>query len=199
MFEFIVDIVSRGGYGGVFLLMLAENLFPPIPSELIMPFAGFVAARGDLNIVLVVLVGTAGSVVGAIPWYYAGRLLGLERCKQLADRFGRLFTMSSRDVGEASGWFLRHGPAVVFFGRLIPAIRTLISIPAGITRMRLLPFFAFSAVGSLLWTSLLACAGYVLQGQYAEVAEYLEPGSKIVVGVVLAVYVYRLVTYRPAR
>lgn len=195
MFDFIVDFVSQGGYLGVFLLMAAENIFPPIPSEMIMPLAGFVAARGELNIILVLLAGTAGSVIGALPWYYAGRLFGHERIRRIAGRHGRWFTVTPNEVDRALETFKRHGRKAVFFGRLVPAIRTLISVPAGVAHMPMIPFLAYSTAGSLIWTALLAAAGFVLQAQYTLVAEYLDPGSKIVVGLVLAVYLYRLVTH----
>ncbi len=197
MFNSIVDIVSQGGYLGIFLLMLAENVFPPIPSELIMPLAGFVAARGELDIVLVILAGTAGSVAGALPWYYAGALFGKERLKRMANRIGRLMTVSPADIDTASGWFERHEGMAVFFGRLIPAIRTLISVPAGIVRMPLLPFLAYSTIGSLIWTALLAVTGYLLQSQYEMVEQYVDPVSKGVVFLVIAVYVYRFIRFKP--
>lgn len=197
MFNSFVDIVSQGGYLGVFLLMLAENVFPPIPSELIMPLAGFVSARGDLNIVLVILAGTAGSVAGALPWYYAGALFGKDRLKRMANRYGRWLTVSSVDIDVASLWFARHGAAAVFFGRLIPAIRTLISVPAGIVNMPLLPFLAYSTIGSLIWTSLLAVTGYLLQSQYALVEKYVDPVSKGVLIAVIAIYVYRFIRFKP--
>jgi membrane protein DedA with SNARE-associated domain len=195
VFDFIVELVSRSGYLGVFLLMAAENIFPPIPSELIMPLAGFVAARGDLNVVLVLIAGTAGSVLGALPWYYAGRLFGRERMKRLASRHGRWVTVSPEDVDKALHLFERHGRKAVFFGRLVPAVRTLISVPAGIARMPILPFLAYSTAGSLIWTALLAIAGYILQAQYTLVADYLDLVSKVVVGLIVAAYLYRLVTH----
>lgn len=197
MFNSFVDIVSQGGYLGVFLLMLAENVFPPIPSELIMPLAGFVSARGDLNIVLVILAGTAGSVVGALPWYYAGALFGRDRLKRMANRYGRWLTVSSVDIDVASLWFARHGAAAVFFGRLIPAIRTLISVPAGIVNMPLLPFLVYSTIGSLIWTALLAVTGYLLQSQYELVEQYVDPVSKGVLIAVIAIYVYRFIRFKP--
>jgi membrane protein DedA with SNARE-associated domain len=197
LFDTIVEVVAQSGYIGIFLLMLAENVFPPIPSELIMPLAGFVAANGDLHIVLVVLFGTAGSVVGALPWYYAGMLFGRDRIKRIASKHGRWITVSPSDIDAASGWFERHDRAVVFFGRLIPAIRTLISVPAGIVRMPLLPFLAYSTIGSLIWTTLLAMAGYLLQSQYTAVEQYLDPVSKAVVILVVAVYIYRFVRFKP--
>lgn len=197
MFDSITDIVSQGGYLGIFLLMLAENVFPPIPSELIMPLAGFVAARGELDIVLVILSGTAGSVVGALPWYYAGALFGKDRLKWMASRMGRVMTVSPADIDTASGWFERHEGMAVFFGRLIPAIRTLISVPAGIVRMPMLPFLAYSTIGSLIWTTLLAVTGFLLESQYELVEEYVDPLSKGVVLAVVAVYVYRFVRFKP--
>lgn len=196
MFDKIVEVVSAFGYLGVFLLMLLENIFPPIPSELIMPLAGFVAARGDLNFIGVILVGTAGSVVGALPWYYAGAKLGQERMKRLAKRWGHWLTLSPEDVDKASDWFDRHGKGAVFFGRLIPAVRTLISVPAGIAGMSMTKFLIYSTLGSLIWTALLALAGFVLESQYEKVSQYLDPVSTGVVVLMVLYYLYRLIRQR---
>ncbi|UPQ82698.1 DedA family protein [Pseudomonas knackmussii] len=196
MFDKIVEVVSAFGYLGVFLLMLLENIFPPIPSELIMPLAGFVAARGDLNFIGVILVGTAGSVVGALPWYYAGAKLGQERMKRLAKRWGHWLTLSPEDVDKASNWFDRHGKGAVFFGRLIPAVRTLISVPAGIAGMSMTKFLIYSTLGSLIWTALLALAGFVLESQYEKVSQYLDPVSTGVVVLMVLYYLYRLIRQR---
>jgi len=196
MFDKIVEIVSALGYVGVFLLMLLENIFPPIPSELIMPLAGFVAARGDLNFIAVILVGTAGSVVGALPWYYAGAKLGQKRMKHFAERWGHWLTLSPEDVDKASEWFDRHGKGAVFFGRLIPAVRTLISVPAGIAGMSMTKFLIYSTLGSLIWTALLALAGYLLESQYQKVSEYLNPVSTAIVVLMVLYYLYRLIRQR---
>ncbi|MDX2354144.1 DedA family protein [Stutzerimonas xanthomarina] len=196
MFDKIVEIVSAFGYIGVFLLMLLENIFPPIPSELIMPLAGFVAARGDLNFIAVILVGTAGSVVGALPWYYAGAKLGQARMKRFAERWGHWLTLSPEDVDKASEWFDRHGKGAVFFGRLIPAVRTLISVPAGIAGMSMTKFLIYSTLGSLIWTALLALAGYLLESQYEKVSEYMNPISTGVVVLMVLYYLYRLIRQR---
>jgi membrane protein DedA with SNARE-associated domain len=192
MFETIVSVISRSGYIGIFILMFVENLFPPIPSELIMPFAGFAAARGDLNMTLVVITGTAGSVLGTLPWYYAAALLGADRLGRLADKHGRWITVSSADIEGASKRFARHGGSAVFFGRLVPAVRTVISVPAGLTKMPLVRFLIFSSAGSLIWTGLLAVSGYVLQSQYEKVARYVDPVSKTVIGIIVAIYLYRV-------
>ena len=196
MFDKIVEIVSALGYVGVFLLMLLENIFPPIPSELIMPLAGFVAARGDLNFIAVILVGTAGSVVGALPWYYAGAKLGQKRMKHFAERWGHWLTLSPEDVDKASEWFDRHGKGAVFFCRLIPAVRTLISVPAGIAGMSMTKFLIYSTLGSLIWTALLALAGYLLESQYQKVSEYLNPVSTAIVVLMVLYYLYRLIRQR---
>src|SRR5690606_15923961 len=124
-------VITELGYPGIVLLMLLEAVFPPIPSELIIPFAGYSAAQGALDPVLVVLSASLGSLLGMVPWYLAGRLFGLERCRWLADRYGRWLTVTSADIVRADGWFARYGGAVVLFGRLLPIIRTLISVPAG--------------------------------------------------------------------
>lgn len=195
MFETIVDIVSHGSYLGIFLLMFVENLFPPIPSELIMPLAGFAAARGELNLALTVIVGTLGSITGALPWYCAGAVLGQTRLKRLASRHGRWLTVSADDIDHAGLWFQRHGGGAVFFGRLIPAVRTLISVPAGIMKMPLLPFLLYSTAGSLIWTGMLAVAGFLLEKQYAAVADYMGLASKAVIAFIVAGYVYRLLRY----
>lgn len=196
MFDWMTGLVERSGYIGVLLLMLAENVFPPIPSELIMPLAGFTAAQGKLNLFFVVLAGTAGSLLGALVWYYVGRWLDTDRLKRLAARHGRWLTLSPDEIDRAHTWFGRHGAKAVFLGRLIPAVRSLISAPAGITRMPLAPFLAWTAFGTALWTVLLTGAGYLLQSQYGLVADYLNPLSNVVLGLLVVSYVYRVVTFR---
>jgi membrane protein DedA with SNARE-associated domain len=196
MFDWITGFVVRSGYVGVLLLMLAENVVPPIPSELIMPLAGFTAARGQLSLALVILAGTVGSLLGAVLWYYVGKRLGLERLKHLAARHGRWVTLSPDDVDRADGWFRRHGAKAVFFGRLIPTVRTLISVPAGIACMPLPAFLAWSVLGTSLWTALLAGAGYLLQSQYERVSDYLNPVSTVVVVLIIGWHLYRVATFR---
>ncbi|TWA65591.1 membrane protein DedA with SNARE-associated domain [Azospirillum baldaniorum] len=197
MFEWITDLVESGGYAGIALLMLLENVFPPIPSELIMPLAGFVAARGDLSLPLVVLAGTVGSVAGALVWYYAGLWLGSERLKRLAARHGRWLTVAPAQVDEATGWFRRHSGASVLIGRLIPAVRTLISVPAGIAGMSLVRFMVYSTIGTALWSLVLAGAGYLLEGQYDKVSGWMDPVAKLVIAVIAGWYAYRVATFRP--
>jgi membrane protein DedA with SNARE-associated domain len=197
MHDWIVSLIDRAGYAGVALLMVAENVFPPIPSELVMPLAGFTAARESLNLLLVVLAGTAGSVIGTFPWYFAGRWMGGSRLNRWAEHHGRWLTLTPADLEKAQAWFERHCGKAVLLGRLIPTVRTLISVPAGITRMALGRFLLLSAIGSLIWAGALAFAGHRLGQDYGKVAEYLGPVSNAVLGLVLATYLVRVVRWKP--
>ena len=197
MGDWITNLIERMGYVGIALLMFLENLFPPIPSELIMPLSGFTASRGNLNIVGVILAGTVGSVAGALFWYHVGRWVGDDRLKRWADRHGRWITMTARDVEKADRWFDRHCHWAVLIGRLIPTVRTLISIPAGIFEMSLRRFLIFSTVGTLIWSAALAGAGYALGSRYETVSRYLGPVSTGIVVLIAAVYLYRVATFKP--
>lgn len=199
MTEWIIQTIADWGYLGIFMVMLAESIFPPIPSELIIPFAGFAAASGDLNFFGVLAAATIGAVVGMLPWYYAGRLFGLQRVRRLADRFGRIMTLNAEEIDVAVGWFNRFGPIIVLFGRLMPLIRTLISIPAGLARMPLPVFLAASTTGALIWNIILTTAGYVLHEHYEVVETILDPLSYIVLGLVVLIYVVRLVLWKPSK
>jgi membrane protein DedA with SNARE-associated domain len=180
---------------GIALLMFAENVFPPIPSELIMPLAGFSAARGERNLLIVIIAGSIGSLLGALLWYYIGQKVGAERLERWARKHGRWLTLSPKEVEQACAWFNRHGGKAVFIGRLIPAVRTLISVPAGIARMPLASFLLYSAAGTILWTALLATAGYFLESQYEKVAHWMNPISNVVIGVIVLGYLYRVVRF----
>ncbi len=187
MLEWITNTMNSLGYVGIGLLMFLENLFPPIPSELIMPLAGFTVAQGKMQLAPVVVAGVVGTVLGALPWYYAGKLMGEERLKRLANRYGKWLGISAKDIGQAKSWFSKYGNIAVLFCRLVPGVRTLISIPAGMSSMPLVPFLFYSTLGTLLWVSLLTYTGYALGENYELVEEYLGPVSKIVlVGIFVA-------------
>ena len=173
MFDWITGLMERTGAPGVFLLMLAEQVFLLFPSELILPMAGFTAARGRTSFVLVVLAGTFGSVLGTLGWYYVGRWLGLERIRGFAARHGRWLVLSPTGIDRADAWFKRHGPMVVFLG--------------------------WTTLGTALWTALLAGAGYVLQGQYGRVAEWVNPASNVILGLIVLGYLWRVVTFKPTQ
>jgi membrane protein DedA with SNARE-associated domain len=199
MSEFIIGFITDWGYFGVFLLMVAENIFPPIPSELIMPFAGYVAANGDLSIFGVLTAGTLGSVIGTTAWYVVARLLGLQRFTWLCNKFGRFATLSEDDIDKAHHWFERHGALAVFAGRLIPAIRTLISVPAGLAAMPFGQFLLISTLGSLLWTGILTVAGLLLHEGYHVVEAYVDPVSTGVVILAVVIYIWRFITWKPIK
>jgi membrane protein DedA with SNARE-associated domain len=199
MSDWIIQTISEAGYLGIFLLMLLESIFPPIPSELIIPFAGFSAARGELHFLGVLAAATSGAVVGMIPWYVAGRLFGLDRVRWLADRFGRWFTLNADEIDVATFWFNRYGPVIVFFGRLVPIIRTLISVPAGLAQMPLPLFFLASGAGALLWNTILVSAGFFLNDHYDLVEVFLDPFTIVVFAAVVLLYLFRLFTWRPSR
>lgn len=196
MVEWITNTMDSLGYWGIGILMFLENLFPPIPSELIMPLAGFTISQGKMEFAPAVFAGVMGTVIGALPWYYAGKILGEQRLKSLADRYGKWLTISSKDITKATGWFDRHGGKAVFFCRLVPGVRTLISLPAGISNMPILPFLLYSTIGTTLWVGLLTYAGYALGDNYELVDEYLAPVSKIVLAILIAAFVIWIVQKR---
>ncbi|MBB4039703.1 membrane protein DedA with SNARE-associated domain [Microvirga flocculans] len=196
MFDWIVSLIDKAGYGGIALLMLLENLFPPIPSEVIMPLAGFSAARGTLSFTGVVLAGTAGSLAGAYFWFLVGRWIGVPRLKAFAATHGRWLTLHPDEVDQARALFARHQALALFLGRLVPAVRSVISVPAGVNRVPLVTFFLWTSLGTALWTLLLAGAGYLLESQYERVAEWLNPISNGVVAALAIWYGYRVVRFR---
>ncbi|WP_041933690.1 DedA family protein [Gloeothece verrucosa] len=179
MAEWIANLMESLGYMGIALLMFLENLFPPIPSELIMPLAGFTAAQGKMQLIPAIAAGVIGTILGAFPWYYLGVVFDEQRLEKLADRYGKWITVSATDVKKANSWFTRHGSKAVFFGRLVPGIRTIISLPAGMNNMPLIPFVLYSTLGTLLWVLFLTIAGYQLGDKYEIVEQYIDPISKI--------------------
>jgi membrane protein DedA with SNARE-associated domain len=180
MIEWITQTMNALGYWGVGLLMFLENLFPPIPSELIMPLAGFMVSKGEWNFGLTLFAGVVGTIFGALPWYYLGKLVSEARLRQLADRYGKWLTISGKDIDQANAWFTRHGAKAVLLGRLVPGVRTLISLPAGINAMPLGRFLIYSTIGTTLWVALLTGLGYGLGNHYDQVEHYLGPVSKLV-------------------
>jgi len=195
MTEWIIGVIQGTGYLGIALLMLLENVFPPVPSELVLPFAGYVAATGQLHPAGVWLAATAGSLLGALPWYWAGRKLGHGGLCRFAQRHGRLLTLSPADVNRAQDFFRRHGPASVGFGRLVPGVRSVISMPAGVGRMPVASFLLWSAVGTLAWNLVLVAAGYLLRSQYEQAQQVFEWATRAVVAGLLGIYLWRVIRY----
>jgi membrane protein DedA with SNARE-associated domain len=189
MVEWITETMNSLGYVGIALLMFLENLFPPIPSELIMPLAGFTISQGKLEFIPAVLAGIIGTVAGGFFWYYAGKFFSEARLERLADRYGKWISVSSKDLQKSNKWFNKHGVKAVFFCRLVPGVRTLISLPAGLNNMPLIPFTFYSTIGTALWVSFLTYAGLVLGDNYEKVDEYLGPFSKIVLLILIIWFV----------
>ena len=197
MFDWIAGFLDSGGALAIAALMLLENVFPPIPSELIMPLAGFNAARGGTPLWLAILAGGLGSLAGAYFWYLAGRAFGAHRMRRLIARHGRWLTLTPSEFEAAEGWFRRHGRKIVFLGRFIPTVRTLISIPAGIERMPQGQFLIYTGLGSFIWSGGLAMAGYLLEDQYERVEHWIDPLSTAVVLGIIALYVWRVIRWKP--
>ena len=168
------------GYSAILVAMFLENVIPPIPSELIMPLGGFYVHQGQLQFIPVVLAGLIGTVLGALPWYGLGRLINEERLEIWLGKYGRFIGINSKDLFKSRTWFNRYGVALVFWGRLLPGIRTLISVPAGIELMPFIPFILWTIAGSLIWTLLLTGAGLLLGEGYNNVEIWIEPFSKSV-------------------
>ena len=185
MIDWASGLVASGGLAGVFLLMVAENLFPPMPSEVIMPLAGFAAARGQMWLPGVVLAGIAGSLVGNAFWYELARAYGAERMRRVVDRLGRYVGLSREIVMKAEAALRRNGPAAVCLARMMPGIRTGISIPAGLIALPRAVFYTWTALGTGLWTGGLACTGYLLEEQFHLVEDWAGP---IGLGVMLIVF-----------
>jgi membrane protein DedA with SNARE-associated domain len=196
MTKWIMNLIYSTGYFGIVALMFIENVFPPIPSEFIMPLAGFMVTEDKFTLLGIIIAGTGGAVLGSLPLYYLGAKLGEDRLKEFAARHGRWLTLSPEDIDRADRWFDRHGVSAVFFCRLIPGIRSFISIPAGFNRMNLASFLFFTTLGAAIWTSLLAYAGYLLGTNFREVGEYLDIATYIVFGVVIVTYLWRVFNYK---
>jgi membrane protein DedA with SNARE-associated domain len=193
--SFVFGIIASTGYLGLALLMLAENLFPPLPSELILPLAGYMAGRDQLAIGGVIAVGTIGSVLGTLPLFILGRRLGEDRVRELARKHGRWLTVSPADIDRARDWLRRHGAWAVLLARLVPGIRSLVALPAGVARMRRTTFLVCTTVGAAIWTGFLALAGYLLGSRFHVVERYLDPVSWVVLVVVAVTYAVRVVRW----
>ena len=192
MSDWITGLVRSGGYTGIVFLMAVENIFPPIPSELIMPLAGFLAADDSLVLSLAIAAGTLGSVVGAVALYYVGKRVGSEPLKRFADRHGCWIAVSRGDIERSEHWFGRHQVVAVFVCRLVPGIRSMISVPAGIARMNLALFLLATVVGSAVWVAILACAGYWLGRNFATIEQWIGWLTLAVIAVLTAWYVQRV-------
>lgn len=196
MDDWVFDLVEGAGLAGVFLLMLLETVFPPIPSEVIMPVAGVIASNGTMSIGGVIIAGTAGAMTGNLIWYIVARVVGIARFRPFIERHGRWLTLDWPEIERAQQLFGRFGGFIVMLGRVIPTIRSVVSLPAGMVRMHLPSFLIWSTVGTAIWSSGLALAGWLLGSQSDQVEQVLGPLSTAVILIIVALYFVRQVTWR---
>ena len=192
MSDWVIRLIEQAGYLGVGFLMFLETLFPPIPSEVIMPVAGVAAAKGKLGLGWVIASGTAGAMLGNIVWYLAARALGVIRLKPFILKWGRWLTIEWHEIERAEQWFARSGWLLVGLGRLLPTVRSIVSVPAGLLRMRFLTFFVASTIGTAVWTALLAGSGFKMGEHFKDIDRWLGPVSNGIILLLMAVYAWRL-------
>lgn len=196
MNEWITEIADSLGYWGIALLMFLENIFPPIPSEVVMPSSGFAAQQGELSFAGAVAAGSAGTLLGVIPWYFLGRWLGKERALRWTAKYGKWLTIQVDELERSIKWFDRRGKITVLVCRLIPGLRTLISVPAGIAGMRFVQFLVYSAIGTVGWTALLTWLGWLLRDNYESIGKYVTWIAAGVLAAIFSWWVFRFVRRR---
>lgn len=196
MEDWIIRLVDWAGYWGVAALMLLETVFPPVPSEVIMTVAGVAAARGTMTLAGTILAGTAGAMLGNWLWYWLAIRFGRTRLHAFIDRNSRWLTLDWDEVERGERLFARHGAIIVLVARMIPTLRSLISVPAGLFRMSQRRFLVFSTIGTLGWSAALAGAGYFLGSQFDDVEQWLGPLSALVIAAIVLTYLWRVLTWK---
>ncbi|EOT5977691.1 DedA family protein [Listeria monocytogenes] len=199
METWITSIMADFGYIGIFVLIMVENLFPPIPSEIILTFGGFMTTVTSLNVVMVIIVATPGSVVGAILLYKVASYFGKERLTKIVLKYGRILRLKEADIERAESFFLKYGSWAVFLCRMIPLIRSLISIPAGMTKMKMSKFLILTTAGSLLWNTVLIGLGAMLGESWSEIVVFMDSFSTIIYSIIAILVVVGLGFFFRAR
>ncbi|MDT0017733.1 DedA family protein [Listeria swaminathanii] len=199
METWITSIMADFGYIGIFVLIMVENLFPPIPSEIILTFGGFMTTVSSLNVVMVIIVATLGSVVGAILLYKVASYFGKERLTKIVLKYGRILRLKESDIERAESFFLKYGSWAVFLCRMIPLIRSLISIPAGMTKMKMSRFLVLTTAGSLLWNTVLIGLGALLGESWNEIIVFMDSFSTIIYSIIAILVVVGLGFFFRAR
>ncbi|ENU93706.1 hypothetical protein F971_00602 [Acinetobacter vivianii] len=183
--QWVLSIMEKLGYLGIAFLMFLDNVFPPIPSEIIMPSAGYTASKGELTLIGVIMAGSAGSILAAMLLYWVGRKVPQQRLFKLTEHYGKYLRIQVSDLEKALDWFNKHGHRIVFFGRMIPAVRSLISIPAGMSKMPFAKFMFYSIAGTLIWTSFLAYLGFHFSQNQALMSLIMQRISTIILAIVI--------------
>ncbi|VXC85753.1 DedA family protein [Sphingomonas sp. AX6] len=197
MTEFILDLIEAWGYLGIAILMLLENVFPPIPSEVIMGLGGIMVAQGRFEFWPLVAVAVAGTTLGNWVWYGIGRWFGYQRLKPLIDRHGRWLTLDWDEVEKLHRWFVKYGSGIVFFMRFMPIARTMVSLPAGMVQMSQIKFLIWTAAGSTIWITALAGAGSWFGKQFENLDRFVGPLALVAIGSIVLLYLYRVFTWKP--
>lgn len=193
---FIIDIVNQFGYIGIILLIAIENIFPPIPSEVILTFGGFATTISSITVIGTIIAATIGSVLGAIVLYWIGRVLKEERIDKLVDsKVGKILGLKKDDIHRAFSWFDNKGKCAVFFGRFIPIVRSLVSVPAGMAKMPMVPFLVLTTVGSLIWNTVLITLGKIAGSSWNRIAEYIGGYSDIVFSGFIVLFVLGIIAF----
>lgn len=188
--EWIIFVMEKLGYLGIALLMFLDNIFPPVPSEIIMPSAGYSASQGELLLIGVIIAGCIGSLVAAAVLYWIGYKFNHATIFHFVDRYGKYFFIQSSDVKTALDWFEHYGHRIVFFGRMVPAVRSLISIPAGMSRMPFWKFMFYSSLGTIIWTSFLACVGFYFGENQALMHQIFSQVGYVMLGIALLIILW---------
>lgn len=195
MEAWIADWMNQFGYLGVFLLILVENIFPPIPSEVILTLGGFMTTTTLMTKFGIIVASTAGSVIGAAILYWIGTLLDVERLEKIVQKYGKFLRLTIKDIHKADAWFDKYGVWAVFFGRLVPLVRSLISIPAGMSNMKFSLFLLFTTLGTLIWNTVLVSVGAAVGENWDEIVGYMDIYSNIVYAILAIVGIAFLVWY----
>jgi membrane protein DedA with SNARE-associated domain len=196
MQDLIINLIQQFGYLGIFLLIVTENVFPPIPSEIILTFGGFMTTRTDLTVIGVILAATMGSLLGAVILYWFGTIISFERIENFAGKYGKFIGLKTTDMEKAIEFYKKYENRAVFFGRLVPVVRSLISLPAGMAKMSLKHFVLLTTLGSFIWNGVLVMAGHILGQEWQNILGYLDMYQSftyvvIGLGLILGILVYR--------
>lgn len=190
MEQAIIEIMNQYGYWGIFLLIAIENIFPPIPSEVILTFGGFMTTYTDLKIIGIIIASVLGSTVGAIILYLVGRIFDKQRLERIVQgKLGKLLHFKVEDIEKANAWFEKRGYVTVFFCRFIPIVRSLISIPAGMAKLKILPFLVLTIAGSAIWNTVLIYLGVMAGASWEKISQYIDGYAKIVFVILLVVFI----------
>lgn len=196
MQELIISLMEKYGYLGTFLLIFVENVFPPIPSEVILTFGGFMTRSTSMTVFGMVVAATLGSVLGAVTLYYLGHLLNRDRLVEIVTKYGSVLRVKVSDIDKAEGWFIRYGNRTVFFCRMVPILRSLISIPAGMAEMKFQLFLLYTTLGTLIWNIILVSAGALLGENWERVLEFMDVYSSVAyTAIILGAIGFLLVFY----